>query len=548
MKVLLPPSQQDDKDDMMDADEAFERSGCGWFQFLTQILITYLMFTFGYHCILSYFISNDPAWTCNVNATSDFCLENRQTPVKSHDRRFTKRCDLDRSEWTYTTDVKYSIVTEFDLVCDKTAVAALASSIFHIGGSVGIFLSGMAADRFGRKHVLLFSLCFLTGISMACSFVTDALQLIVSRTLIGASAISCTAISYVYLSELVPGKYRTVVIVVFSMGHVLSEFAIDALAYFLHYWRDIQWYASFPCIVGILLLKFLPESPRWQLVSGRLTEAETTLKKIGKYNGNPITSLTLKPPSGLKQRKYTYFDLIRGKHAAMLTLPQVFIWFTVSMAYYTVAFASSNLGGNIYQAFALTCTAEIPSKFAGYFVCTRLGRKKSCLVSLLLASGFALATTAIPVTFEHRYVLNICLMMCARFFADIALQSTYIWTFELFPTVLRLQGTAVCIMFERTGSFLAPFLTSVLYLVNPILPYAILMVFSLWAATGGLLLPETNNLPTREEYDDIFKKGALPQDALLSSSEDVKDEADVCEEKDPEEKTVEEKTVEQLDV
>jgi len=548
MKVLLPPSQQDDKDDMMDADEAFERSGCGWFQFLTQILITYLMFTFGYHCILSYFISNDPAWTCNVNATSDFCLENRQTPVESHDRRFTKRCDLDRSEWTYTTDAKYSIVTEFDLVCDKTAVAALASSIFHIGGSVGIFLSGMAADRFGRKHVLLFSLCFLTGISMACSFVTDALQLIVSRTLIGASAISCTAISYVYLSELVPGKYRTVVIVVFSMGHVLSEFAIDALAYFLHYWRDIQWYASFPCIVGILLLKFLPESPRWQLVSGRLTEAETTLKKIGKFNGNTITSLTLKPPSGLKQRKYTYFDLIRGKHAAMLTLPQVFIWFTVSMAYYTVAFASSNLGGNIYQAFALTCTAEIPSKFAGYFVCTRLGRKKSCLVSLLLASGFALATTAIPVTFAHRYVLNICLMMCARFFADIALQSTYIWTFELFPTVLRLQGTAVCIMFERTGSFLAPFLTSVLYLVNPILPYAILMVFALWAATGGLLLPETNNLPTREEYDDIFKKGALPEDALLSSAEDVKDEVEVCEEKDLEVKIVEEKMVEQLDV
>merc|ERR1712013_862397 len=211
-----------------------------------------------------------------------------------------------------------------------------------------------------------------------------------------------------------------------------------------------------------------------------------------------------------KQRKYTYFDLIRGKHAAMLTLPQVFIWFTVSMAYYTIAFASSNLGGNIYQAFALTCTAEIPSKFAGFFVCTRLGRKKSCLVSLLLASAFALSTSAIPATFAHRYELNIALMMFARFFADIALQATYIWTFELFPTVLRLQGTAVCIMFERTGSFLAPFLTSVLYLVNPILPYAILMVFALWAATGGLLLPETNNQPTREEYEDIFRKSPAP--------------------------------------
>lgn len=518
MKVLDPSFDQEDNvvnknatmDDMMDADEAFEASGCGWFQFLTQTVITYLMITFSYQCIISYFIADNPAWRCKANNTSDFCRQHYGDDIGTHDKRFTQRCDLQRSEWDYGTSKKYSIVTEFDLVCDKAPVAAVASSIFHIGGSAGIFIGGMASDRFGRKNVLLLSLCILTGISMASSLVTSALQLIISRSLIGATTISCTAISYVYLTEFVPGRYRTAVIIVFSMGHVVSEFAIDGVAYYLREWRDIQWYASFPCIIGIIMLKFLPESPRWQLVSGRRTEAETTLMKIGKYNGKALDSLTLRPPSSDgKQRKYTYFDLIRTKAAAILTVPQIFIWFTVAMAYYTIAFASSNLGGNIYQAFALSCCAEIPSKIIGFFVCDRLGRKKSCLISLLLASGFALSTTAIPSTLESAYLANISLMMLAKFFADIAVQATYMWTFELFPTVLRLQGTAVCIMFERTGSFLAPFLTSVLYQVNPILPFTILAVFALWAATGGLLLPETNKQPTREVYEDIFVRKPL---------------------------------------
>ena len=92
---------------------------------------------------------------------------------------------MNRTEWEYDTHRQYSFVTEFDLVCGRASIAALTSSVFHVGGSVGIFIFGTLGDYLGRKHVLLVALSFLTVVSMACSFVCDAMQLTILRFLVG---------------------------------------------------------------------------------------------------------------------------------------------------------------------------------------------------------------------------------------------------------------------------------------------------------------------------------------------------------------------------
>ena len=217
----------------VDVDEALEKSGFGRFQFLTQILFTYISISIVYQSELAYFIVNDPPWKCIHNSTSKFCNENFRVKIAADNKKFSSRCILHRDEWTYTTGKNYSIVTEFDLVCKKTAVAALANSIFHVGGGIGMLISGLAADYFGRKPVLIASLCILTASSIACSYVTNTLQLIILRAFVGVGQNASYAVSYVYLSEYAPPNYRTIVSICYSFGCVISELVIDAVAYYI---------------------------------------------------------------------------------------------------------------------------------------------------------------------------------------------------------------------------------------------------------------------------------------------------------------------------
>ena len=497
----LPPSSSSE----VNVDEALEKSGFGRFQYLTQILLTCISITFAYQCILSYFIANDPPWKCIHNNTSKFCEQNFGVKIAVDNENFSSRCILDRDEWTYTTDKKYSIVTEFDLVCKKIAIAALASSTYHIGGGIGMFILGLAADYYGRKPVLIASLCILTVSSIACSCVTNTTQLIILRPFLGAGEKASTAVSYVYLSEWVPPNYRTIVSMCYCFGFVISEFLINAVAYNIRYWRNIQFYTSFPCILGIVLLFLLPESPRWLMVNCKELEAEITLKRIAKFNGNPLPSILLKSPPISNEKKYTYCHLFQRRKSTVLTLLIAFMWMTVGLSYFIIVFESSNLGGDMYQAYAFSTLAEIPSKLVAYYICNRYGRKKTTLISLVLTGAFSAATTLIPNILSFKFILNMALMMFAKFFVDIAYLGIALWTFELFPTVLRLQGMGISMSSERIGSFLAPFVTSVLHEVNPALPYIILLVITILAGSGGIILTETNHQPTRERYEDFFE-------------------------------------------
>ena len=65
------------------------------------------------------------------------------------------RCHIKRSEWQFVVDLDYSFVTEYDLVCDRTSQAALASTAVYIGGMVGSMVAGPASASFGRKPVIL---------------------------------------------------------------------------------------------------------------------------------------------------------------------------------------------------------------------------------------------------------------------------------------------------------------------------------------------------------------------------------------------------------
>ena len=75
-----------------------------------------------------------------------------------------------------------------------------------------------------------------------------------------------------------------------------------------------------------------------------------------------------------------------------------------------------------------------------------------------------------------------------------------------------------CQIAARVGSAAAPFLTSNLSLVNKSLPFIVMGTFGLVSFFLSFRLIETNNMGTREHFEDLFHDS--PKASSLSNEED----------------------------
>lgn len=498
--------RKDQKRDAVNLDMVLEKTGpYGKFQWLLQFVCFVLVIAIGHYQVNVYFLGNDPSWKCNSkNESSTFCVQNNNKVISSDSKDFYERCHLNRTEWMYTVSTEFSFVTEFDLICSRTWMAALTTGAFYIGGLFGSLPAGIIADKYGRKIVMVIVTIFITLSSISCSQVANHWQLLLLRIILGGSQMVCYSIGFVYLSEFMAPKYRTVSGVVYQAVFCLSELLITVLAFVEQKWRHLQLYVSFPCIVPLVLLVFLPNSPRWLLQKGKTQDACKVLQKVAKYNKKSFRDIDLESEkSNVDKHDYTYMDLFRKWRICLLTCLLAYNWTIVALLYFAIALESSNLGGNMYQAFALTAFADFPSYFATWYACDKFGRKRSVLGGLVGAGLFIGACALVPQSFKYKYIVNIILAMIAKFLTNFSFSGIFVWTFEVFPTCIRSQGFSFCIATERIGAFGAPFLISLLRSINYTLPYIVLLVTSLLCGLTGLVLPETLNMETRETFDDF---------------------------------------------
>ena len=83
--------------------------------------------------------------------------------------------------------------------------------------------------------------------------------------------------------ELVGRKYKSRIGILqapFAIGEVLVSF----IAYTIRDWKTFQIVVSAPLFLLLLLYFIVPESPRWLIATGRLTEAKDILEKASRKN------------------------------------------------------------------------------------------------------------------------------------------------------------------------------------------------------------------------------------------------------------------------
>ncbi|KAF4072538.1 hypothetical protein AMELA_G00264010 [Ameiurus melas] len=163
-------------------------------------------------------------------------------------------------------------------------------SIFAIGVIVGGLSAMLMNDKLGRKHSIMISVIPFTAGFLLMAVATEWLMLFLGRLLTGiASGITASSIP-VYVSEISHPGVRG------SLGGspqimmVIGGLALYALGLVLP-WRWLAIAGEVPGLIMLILLCFMPNSPRYLITKGKWDEAERALQWLRGPDSNYITEL-----------------------------------------------------------------------------------------------------------------------------------------------------------------------------------------------------------------------------------------------------------------
>lgn len=478
-------------------DQVFEKIGSfGRYQKLLLLGCNGLIFFWmGFAVLIMTFIAADPGWKCVANSTQ--CRFNGS--MAASDKR---RCDMNRSEWVFNDDLT-SVATEFDLVCDKAIYVSMATSMIFLGFLLGGITVGPFADKLGRRITIYSYGCIIALFSLLSAFPHAYWLFVVFRFLVGFGVGGSSIGIYVLVTEMVGVRHRSLIGVSLWYCWTFSLLFLDLLAYFIRDWRTLALACGVPAIPVVLGWFITRESPRWLLLKGKAKRAEVILKRVSEVNGKEMPKDDLMEPED-QTRIGDVRDLFSSKLMARKTLLSWYIWFVCGMVYYGVYLSTPNVGGNLYMNFFLTSFIEVFCLPIIVWSSDRFGRKKVIIGSLILAAvssiGAVLLTTEDDSNKGMLAGRIIFSMVFAKVFITITFDLVYVYSAELFPTVIRNIGMGTSTASARIGAFCSPY---IVYLSNVhiMLPYAVMGGNALLCGLLCLTLPETANQPTLEIID-----------------------------------------------
>ncbi|XP_053193553.1 solute carrier family 22 member 16 [Scomber japonicus] len=422
------------------------------------------------------------------------------------------------------TEVYQSIVTDWDLVCEREWLAKLCQPTFMLGVLIGALVFGDIADRVGRVRILMFtSLCqFALGVCVA--FSGNYYFFVVLRFFLAMVSSGYLVVVFVYVTEFTGIKVRT-----WTSMHVHAAFAVGIMVvaltgYLVRVWWIYQIILS-TCTSPFLLFcwKF-PETPFYLMAKGQYKETQTLLDTIARFNGLDcrLRAEDLLEPADQKskallqkeseerpsqsEKKLSILDLFGSWRMVGRTCTVWAIWFIGSLGYYVFSLGSVNLGGNQYINLFLAGAVELPSYLVGCFAMDRIGRKRTCAPALLLAGIACMLIIVVPADIE---ALAIALCMTGKFAIAIAFGLIYLYTCELYPTIIRSLAVGSGSMMCRVGSVVAPFCV---YLADVwvYLPQLIVGILAFIIGVLTLLLPETLGQPLTTTLEEAEALGHEP--------------------------------------
>jgi len=351
----------------------------------------------------------------------------------------------------------------------STAQIGLLGSAGMLGMILGAALSGMAADKWGRRTVVMWTLVIYGIASGLSGFALNYPMLLFLRFCTGFGLGGELPAASTLISEFSPKKIRGRNVIILESFWAWGWILAALVAYLLipvYGWRIAFWVGAVPALFAAYLRRAVPESPRYLEAVGRGEEADQLVRIMEKQAN--LETYPVNEPSGDKSKgAKTRLSLgeLWSKKYIRTTFVLWVIWIGINFGYYGFVLWTPTLlmaqGFALVKSFQFTlimCLAQLPGYFSAAYLVEKIGRKK--VLSIYFA-GTALAAWL----FGHAGSTSQVLLFGSLlyFFSLGAWGCVYAYTPEVYPTIARGSGTGWAAAFGRIGAFAAPLVVPVIY-------------------------------------------------------------------------------------
>uniref|UniRef100_A0A8B9VX66 Solute carrier family 22 member 7 n=1 Tax=Anas zonorhyncha TaxID=75864 RepID=A0A8B9VX66_9AVES len=291
----------------------------------------------------------------------------------------------------------------------------------------------------------------------------------------------CLTLHFLPRMEWVDIEHRTFSGVLTSIFWSIGNMLLALTAYLVREWHWLLVAVTGPCLLSIIYLWWVPESARWLIANGKVKQAHKHLLRCARMNG--MKDFALSPEPG---ESYSYISLFRTPVLRKISLCSGAVWFGVAFSYYGMSMKLTGFGLNMYLSQFVFGIIEIPAKVIVYVLVNRIGRRQSQAGD----SGTRLLMWALAIT--------------GKGLSEAAFTTVFLYTSELYPTVLRQNGMGYTSFVARLGGALAP----LVFLLDEVwrsLPEVTYCGVAVCCGSVAFLLPETLNVRLPEGIEDIEK-------------------------------------------
>ncbi len=360
----------------------------------------------------------------------------------------------------------------------------MAASFYLAGAVGGALLFGWLTDRVGRKRIFSLTLGIYILSVLATAAAWNGWSFVAFRFLTGLAIGGEYAAINSAIDELVPAKLRGRIDLMVNgsywlgaaMGAVISLFLLDGRMGPAHGWR-FGFAVGGVLGFGVLLMRqWVPESPRWLLTHGHLSQAETVTAEIEERctQGEPGRLARVDQQLTVHPRRVFGFGIIsramlgqyklRSALALTLMVAQAFLYNAVFFTYGQVLTQDEGVSPGRVGLFILPLAVGnvIGPLLLGSLFDTIGRRKMICLTYGV--SGLLMIVVALLFAGGHLTALTQTIGWVAIFFfASPAASAAYLTASEIFPLETRAMAIS---MFYVLGTLIggvgAPFLFGVL--------------------------------------------------------------------------------------
>merc|ERR1719431_1630426 len=418
--------------------------------------------------------------------------------------------------------MRSTLIEEFQLLCGSSGLRTVYNAIYMLGMLFGSYIFGWLSDSYGRMKALMVAVITVSLSGFFGAFCSGPMGLhgyAFLRFLTGMGGIGCFMVCFVLAVEHVGYKYTMLIGIAIEIPFALGEALLGFEAYFIRDWTTLQIVAYLPLLLLLGLYWVVPESVRWLIGAGRLEEAKAIIENASKANGRETPVHLFKTAAiatndfentkhvDTPEVKATVLDLFRPTKMALRTINMCFQWFSVTMCYYGLSFASTSLSGDAFSNFFLSVLIEIPGYIFCILVMDSWGRRP--ILSFCQAvSGIACIFCGLlqGQTNPGLQGLQVFLSLIGKFGASASFAIVYVYTAEMFPTVIRNQAVGTCSLVARIGGITSLLLDN---LKVYWLPAPVFIMGCVASTAGGLAVffPETLGQKLPDTMEEALKIG-----------------------------------------